>query len=85
MSELWNHDAGLFELAKRELFTALVGDVVVGDVLVGDLDGVCIVPRSREREVFTAAIEKARAERVVFDQLRQGMEAEETFARYGVM
>jgi len=56
-----------------------------GDVVVGDLDGVCIVPQSHEHEVFTAAISKARAERVVFDALRQGMGARQAFAKYGVM
>jgi regulator of RNase E activity RraA len=65
----------------------VIGGVEIepGDLVIGDLDGVCIVPRSHEREVFTAALEKARAERVVFDQLRQGMGTRQAFAKYGVM
>ena len=34
-----------------------------GDILVGDVDGVVVVPRRIETEVFNLAIEKARAEK----------------------
>ncbi len=34
--------------------------IMPGDIVLGDMDGVCIVPRAAEREVFSLAIEKAR-------------------------
>ena len=41
-----------------------IGGVLVspGDMLFGDIDGVCCIPRDMETEVFTKALEKARAE-----------------------
>lgn len=56
-----------------------------GDILFGDLDGVCVIPRHAEREVFTAAIEKARAEKTVRRALEQGLSARDAFARYGIL
>jgi regulator of RNase E activity RraA len=56
-----------------------------GDILFGDLDGVCVIPRLAEREVFTAAIEKARAEKTVRRALEQGLSARDAFARYGIL
>ena len=53
--------------------------------MVGDRDGVCIVPRSREEEVFTLALEKARAEKTVRRSIEAGMPSAEAFAKYGVM
>ena len=65
----------------------LVGDVRVrsGDIVVGDIDGVCIVPRDREREVFMKALEKARGEKTVKQAIQGGMTAREAFERYGIM
>jgi len=57
----------------------------VGDILVGDVDGVCVVPRTAEEEVFTRAIEKARGERTVLKAIQGGMGAVEAFATYGIM
>lgn len=56
-----------------------------GDVVVGDVDGVCIVPREIEEEVFTRALEKARGERVVLKKIREGMKSKDAFDRYGIM
>lgn len=56
-----------------------------GDILFGDLDGVCVVPRRAEAEVFCAAIEKARAEKVVRKALEDGMSARDAFAQYGIL
>jgi regulator of RNase E activity RraA len=56
-----------------------------GDILVGDLDGVCVVPRRAEEQVFMAAMEKVRAEKTVQKALQQGMTAREAFDRYGVL
>jgi len=56
-----------------------------GDILFGDLDGVCVVPRAEEREVFNAALEKARAEKSVARALENGMSARDAFAQYGIL
>lgn len=64
-----------------------VGDVLVkpGDIVFGDIDGVCIVPREIEREVFTRALEKARGEKTVKKALDRGLSAREAFDRYGIL
>ena len=56
-----------------------------GDVLVGDIDGVCVVPRSIEEEVFTRALEKARGERMVLKKIQEGMKARDAFDQFGIM
>ena len=56
-----------------------------GDILFGDLDGVCVVPRRAETEVFHAALEKARGEKVVQKAIQAGMSAGEAFAKYGIL
>lgn len=67
--------------------TIRVGNVVVndGDMVVGDLDGVCIVPKQIEKEVFTGALEKARGERIVLKRIKEGMCAREAFDKFGIM
>lgn len=65
-----------------ELDGVLVND---GDMLVGDIDGVCVVPRRLEEEVFTRALEKARGERVVLQKIQQGMRARDAFDKFGIM
>ena len=56
-----------------------------GDILFGDLDGVCVVPRRAEREVFTAALEKSRGEKLVAKAIKEGMSAVEAFRQFGIM
>jgi regulator of RNase E activity RraA len=56
-----------------------------GDILFGDLDGVCVIPKAAERDVFNAAIEKARGEKLVKQAIEQGMSAVEAFAKFGIM
>jgi regulator of RNase E activity RraA len=56
-----------------------------GDIVFADLDGVCVVPRKAEREVFSAAFEKARAEKVVRKALESGMSAVQAFEEYGIL
>ncbi|MGH2819441.1 MAG: RraA family protein [Actinomycetota bacterium] len=56
-----------------------------GDVVFGDLDGVCVIPRQSEEEVFARAFEKASREGLVERALRDGMGAEEAFGRFGVL
>jgi regulator of RNase E activity RraA len=56
-----------------------------GDIVVGDIDGVCIVPREIEEEVFTRSLEKARGEKLVKKAIDAGMSAREAFDKFGIM
>ncbi|MEA2735959.1 MAG: hypothetical protein QOE14_2410 [Humisphaera sp.] len=56
-----------------------------GDIIFGDLDGVCVIPRAAEKEVFTAALEKSRGEKLVAKAIREGMSAVEAFRKFGIM
>lgn len=64
-----------------------IGGVLVqpGDIVFGDWDGVCIVPRAAEGEVFRRALEKARGEKRVQKAIQEGMSASEAFAKFGIM
>ncbi|MBI3681707.1 MAG: RraA family protein [Acidobacteria bacterium] len=64
-----------------------VGQAIIapGDILFGDCDGVCVVPRKAEEEVFLAAIEKARGEKTVRKEIEAGMPAMEAFEKYGIL
>jgi regulator of RNase E activity RraA len=59
--------------------------VKAGDLLFGDMDGVLVVPREAEAEVFSKAFEKARGEQLVKKALEQGSSAVAAFERYGIM
>lgn len=59
--------------------------VMPGDIVFGDIDGVCVVPRSAEQDVFARALEKARGEKLVKKALEQGLSACEAFKKYGIM
>lgn len=59
--------------------------IAPGDIVFGDCDGVCVVPRQAEEEVFMAAIEKARGEKTVRREIEAGMPAREAFERYGIL
>jgi regulator of RNase E activity RraA len=56
-----------------------------GDILFGDIDGVCVIPRAAEAEVFAKAVEKSRGEKLVRNAIEQGMSAVEAFAKFGIM
>jgi regulator of RNase E activity RraA len=56
-----------------------------GDIVFGDRDGVCVVPREAEADVFTAALEKARGEKLVRQAIEAGTSAAEAFRRFGIM
>ncbi|MCY4466263.1 MAG: RraA family protein [Chloroflexi bacterium] len=56
-----------------------------GDIVFGDVDGVLIVPQTAEREVFVAALEKARGEQLVRKAIEGGMSAVQAFKTYGIM
>jgi regulator of RNase E activity RraA len=59
--------------------------VAPGDIIFGDLDGVCIVPRHAEQEVFALAFEKARKEKTVRKALEEGMPSKAAFEKYGIL
>jgi regulator of RNase E activity RraA len=56
-----------------------------GDLVFADLDGVLIVPRSLEVEVIEKALEKARGEKVVRQEIERGMSSTEAFRKYGIL
>jgi len=59
--------------------------IAPGDVIFGDMDGVCVVPREVETEVFRRALEKARGEKTVLKAIQSGMPARAAFDQYGIM
>ncbi len=64
-----------------------IGQVLIepGDIVLGDRDGVCVVPRRHEEEVFARAWEKVQGENVVRREIERGMPSREAFAKYGIM
>jgi regulator of RNase E activity RraA len=56
-----------------------------GDIIFGDIDGVCVIPRQAEEEVFEKALEKARGEKLVKKAIEAGMSAAEAFRTFGIM
>jgi regulator of RNase E activity RraA len=56
-----------------------------GDIIFGDVDGVCVVPKVAEEEVFVRALEKARGEKKVRKAIEEGMSATEAFRTFGIM
>jgi regulator of RNase E activity RraA len=59
--------------------------VMPGDIVFGDLDGVCLIPRAAEEEVFRRALEKVQKENLVGRAIEDGMSAQEAFKKFGVM
>lgn len=59
--------------------------IMPGDIVLGDMDGVCIIPRAAEKEVFSRAVEKARGEKMVQQKILEGMSAGDAFEKYGIM
>lgn len=64
-----------------------IGQAVIapGDILFADCDGVCVIPAKAETEVFLAAIEKARGEKTVRQEIEAGMPAKVAFEKYGIL
>jgi regulator of RNase E activity RraA len=56
-----------------------------GDIVFGDIDGVCIIPRRAEADVFARALEKVRGENQVRLALENGMSAREAFEKFGIL
>jgi regulator of RNase E activity RraA len=59
--------------------------VMPGDIVFGDLDGVCVIPRAAENEVFRKALEKVRKENLVGQAIQDGMSTQEAFKKFDVM
>lgn len=55
-----------------------------GDIIFGDLDGVVVIPREIEVEVFEEALEKGRAERILRTSVDEGMSSVEAYEKYGI-
>lgn len=56
-----------------------------GDIVFGDRDGVIIIPRNMEKDVIGMALQKARGEKTVLKEIKNGLTAKEAFQRYGIM
>ena len=56
-----------------------------GDIVFGDVDGVLVVPREAEKDIFMKAIEKARGEKLVQEAIENGMSAAAAFKKFGIM
>jgi regulator of RNase E activity RraA len=56
-----------------------------GDIIIGDIDGVCVVPKEHEEEIFLRAFEKARGEKKVLKAIQEGMSAVEAWNTYQIM
>lgn len=56
-----------------------------GDLIYGDEEGVLVVPKEAEEEVFTRAFEKVKTESKVRIAIKRGMSTVEAFNKFGVM
>lgn len=63
------------------------GDVPVkpGDIVFGDYDGIVVIPREIEDEVWARASEKVEGENLTRAELLQGALLGEVYAKYGVL
>ncbi len=59
--------------------------IEVGDVVFGDLDGVVVIPKAVEKEVFHGAFEKALGEKHVFEAIQAGMGAQAAWDKFGIL
>jgi len=54
-----------------------------GDILFGDMDGVCVLLRQAEKDVFAGAFGIARDEKSVQEAIETGMGAADAFRKFG--
>jgi regulator of RNase E activity RraA len=59
--------------------------ITPGDLVFGDQDGVVIVPQAHEKETISAALEKARGEKLVRKEIEAGMSSTAAFKKYGIL
>ncbi|MFT4074413.1 MAG: RraA family protein [Asticcacaulis sp.] len=64
-----------------------VGPVTIhpGDLVFGDMDGVVVIPATREAEVVEKSLEKARGEKRVRRDIEAGLSSTAAFAKYGIL
>lgn len=64
-----------------------IGTVVVnpGDLVFGDVDGVVIIPGNIVPQVIEGALQKARGEKRVRNEIEAGMSSTEAFSRFGIL
>ena len=60
-------------------------EVQPGDVVVGDVMGVVVIPGELVDDTVRLAEEKNRGERTVRDELEQGQDVADVFARHGIL
>lgn len=56
-----------------------------GDLIIGDQDGVLVVPQELEESVIIKALEKARGEKLVRQEIENGMTSTAAFEKYGIL
>jgi len=56
-----------------------------GDLVFADMDGVLIIPKELEGKVIREALKKARTEKKVLEEIKNGMSSTEAFKKYGVL
>ncbi|MDI1347525.1 MAG: RraA family protein [Pseudolabrys sp.] len=56
-----------------------------GDIVFGDVDGVVVIPREIEEQVFEAAFKKVEGENRSRDELLQGRLLADVYAKYGIL
>jgi len=77
---------GRARMVERDVPVQCAGvPVAPGDVVFGDVDGVVVVPQSREREVLDLALAKVRGENDTRDALLRGETLASVFARLGIL
>ncbi|KAA9036132.1 RraA family protein [Ginsengibacter hankyongi] len=64
-----------------------IGEVWIrpGDLIFGDVDGVLVIPKQNEKEVFEKALKKARGEKIVRREIENGMSSTDAFLKYGIL
>jgi 4-hydroxy-4-methyl-2-oxoglutarate aldolase len=80
-------DASVRSLVTDFRCPVYVGEVRInpGDLVFGDIDGVLIVPRHLEAEVMGRALEKARGEKRVRQEIEAGASSTSVYQKYGIL
>src|SRR4051812_38149622 len=59
--------------------------VMPGDLIFADLDGVLVIPGQVEVDAIRRALEKARGEKLVRNEIEGGMSSTDAFKKYGIL
>jgi regulator of RNase E activity RraA len=77
---------GRGEVAEIDIPVNVAGvRVAPGDLVFGDADGVVVIPRAIEHEVFKSAVEKLAGEARTEEALMRGEKLADVFARFGIL